>query len=102
MPEYDLEARVGVEHPGEYDPQKMAARIHRETPARPGEVLVSLEIGLERVRVRQGGGQIERHVERLGTLEDDPVFLLVEETPLGVAVDHRALETELGCAAAKL
>jgi len=46
--------------------------------------------------------QVERHVERLGALEDHPVFLLVEETPPGVAVDHRALEAELGDAAREL
>src|SRR5712691_3426615 len=98
----DLHPRVGVEHPGEDDAQEMAARIHRETPARARELLVPLEVGLERVRVRERGMEVERHAERLGALENHPVFLLVEETPSSVAVDHRAFEPQPRDAALEL
>src|SRR5712692_1671184 len=39
--------------------------------------------------------QVDRHVERLRALEDHPILFFVEEAPLSMAVDHRALEAEL-------
>ena len=40
--------------------------------------------------------QIDRHVHRLGTLEDRPKSFVIEEGAVREPVNHRALETELG------
>src|SRR6266480_1230406 len=45
---------------------------------------------------------IERHVERLGALEDRPEAPVVEEYPVGRSVHHRTLEAQLGDRALEL
>ena len=40
--------------------------------------------------------QVDRHIERLRALEDRPEPLVVEKDAVGEAVDHGALEAELG------
>ena len=39
--------------------------------------------------------EIDRHVQRLGTLEDRPELPFIMETAVGQAMDHRALEAKL-------
>ena len=73
----------------------MATRIDCKSPACAREVLVAQEVRFHRFRMGERRVQIDRHAERLSALEDHPVLLLVEEAPLSVAVDHRALEAEL-------
>src|SRR5690242_13132110 len=73
----------------------MAARIEGEAPGRALQLFISREIGLDCIRVRHCRMEIDRHIQRLRGLEDAPEFLLVEESALGVAVNHRAFEAEL-------
>ncbi len=47
-------------------------------------------------RVRRRRMQVERHVERLGALEDRPEALVVEKHAACQPVHHGALEAELG------
>jgi hypothetical protein len=63
---------------------------------------VVLEIRVDHRLVRLRRMQIDRHVELLGALEDRPEELLVQETALAQAHEHRALEAELGHRALKL
>src|SRR5262245_5213668 len=100
--EDDLEARVGIEHAGKDDAQKMAAGVDRKTPRRSLQLFVRRKVSLDCVRVRHRRMQVDRNAELLRGLKDHPEFLVVEERALGVAMDHGALEPELGHAAFEL
>ena len=90
--------RVLLEHAGEHEADRERRGLDREAPGgaqQHGEVLgVLLVIGVDHRRMRHRGMQVDRHVERLGAREDRPVALVVDELPVGEAVDHRALEAE--------
>ena len=45
--------------------------------------------------------EVDRHVQRLGALEDRPKLLVVVEPAVGQTVDHRALKPQLGHGAFK-
>ena len=98
--------RMRVEHAGQHQPDRLRRGLHRVAPARAHhqrEVLgVVLVIDFGHRRVRQRGMEVDRHVELFGALVDRPVFLAVEEFAVGHAVQHGALEAELGDGALEL
>ena len=102
----DLEARIGVEHPAQYEADTLRRGFHREAPAGaqyPRMLLdVILVVGLDNVGVGNCRMQVDRHVERLRALKDRPEPLIVEEEPVGQPVDHGTLEAELGDRALEL
>ena len=89
-----------VEHAGQHQADRLRRGLHRVAPARAHhqrEVLgVVLVVDFRHLRMRQRGMEVDRHVELLGALVDRPVFLVVEEFAVGHAVQHGALEAELG------
>src|SRR5260370_19217052 len=89
------EIGTGVEQPGEDQPEEMRASIHREAPGRGGQFDIALKVGLEHVGMRNRRMQVNRHVQRLGTLEDYPIPPVVEELAANVTVDQGAFEAEL-------
>ena len=55
----------------------------------------ALDHRLDEIAVRARRVKIDRHVERLAGFEDRPEFRIVEPFAIGVAVEDRALESEL-------
>jgi hypothetical protein len=51
---------------------------------------IILVIGLDDGGVGYRGMHIERHIERLGPLEDRPEPLVIEKDPVGQAIDYGA------------
>src|SRR5262249_40493905 len=72
----------------------MQSSLRSKTPSCQRQFLVTREIGLHHGWVWPAGMQIDRHIERLGTFENAPEPLLIQETVSASAVDHRALEAE--------
>src|SRR2546426_8067226 len=65
------------------------------TPRGTSDVLIAIEIRLHRGERRLPRVEVDRHIERLGTFPNRPVFVVVEEAALLVPMDHRALEAQL-------
>ena len=87
MPEDDLQPRMDVEHPAEHHPDRLGRCFHRVAPGRAGQHREILDVVLV-VDVDDGGMgyrrmQVDRNVEFLGTREDRPEALVVDELPVG-------------------
>ena len=59
-------------------------------------------VGVDHRLLRKGRMEVDRHIERFGALIDRPEPLVVQEHAVGEAVQHGALEAELGDAALQL
>src|SRR6185312_15165331 len=85
---------------------RLRCGFDRVAPGRPHhqwEVLrVILVIDLRYFRVRQRGMEVNRYIELLGAFVDRPELLEVEKLAIRHAVQHRALESELGNGAIEL
>ena len=102
MTQDHFEIGIGVEQPGEDQPEEMRAGIHREAPGGHGKLAIALKVGLEHVGMRDRRVQINWYLQRLGTFEDRPVLSVIEKLSANVTIDHRALEAELGNGSLKL
>src|SRR5712672_3218610 len=106
MAEDDLEPGIGVEHAAQHQPDALRRGLHREAPGGAQDVRVLLDIilvvDIDDRRMWHRRVHVERHVERLGALEDRPEPLVVEKQAAGQPVHHRALETEPGDGAFEL
>jgi len=85
MPDDDLQARIAIERPAEDEAQDVQSGVDVPAKAAAGEQGSDLwrEAGVERLDDRAGWRsrvEVERNLERLGTLEDRPEELVVEVT----------------------
>src|SRR5271169_6340089 len=91
---------MGVEYAAQDEAQALDRGLDREAPGGTQDtgmrLRVILVIGLDDRWVRQRRMDIDRHVELGGPLPDRPEPLIVVKDAAGHAVDHRALEAELG------
>src|SRR5690349_13570121 len=94
MPQNDLEVWVRVEYSGEDQAQEVAAGIDFEPPPRTSQIVVVREVRFHGVGMRASWMKVDRHSKSLGPFEDDPVFLVIEETSPRMPVDHRAFEAQ--------
>ena len=98
-PRMKREFGIGVEHARQHHADRERRGLHGEAPAGRGDAgmlrHVVLEVKLDHGRVRHAGMEIERHVERLGALEDRPEALVVEEHAVAQPVHHGADEAVL-------
>src|SRR3954467_9127266 len=106
MAEDDLQPGILLEHAREHQANALRCRFHREPPGsgeQAGKVLqVITVVRLHHRRMRHGRVDIDRHIERLRALEDRPELAAVDEFAVGEAMDHGALEAELGHRALEL
>src|SRR3954454_1914554 len=86
---------VPFEEAREDEPYRQRRGLDRVAPRgaqQHGEVLrVLLIIAVDHGRMRHRGVQVDWDVERLGARKNRPIALIVNELPIGEAVDHRAL-----------
>ncbi len=95
-----FEPGIGVEHARQHKADALRRGLDRKPPggAQYARMLlgVALVIGLDHRLLRQRRVDVDRHVQRLRPLVDRPEPLVVVKEAAGQAVDHRALEAELG------
>jgi len=107
MADHDLQFRIAVEHAAQDQAKNVNGGLDVPAPARGREHPAHFrrEAGILRLdhRLRRPRRvHVDRHVERLGALEDRPEEFVVHVAAADVAVDQRAAKAELAHAALQL
>src|SRR5947209_19039952 len=97
MADYQLQVREAVEGSAQDEAQNMNRRLDVPAPGSPRQLgrhfrRKARVVGLHYRPRRQCRMEVERDLERLGTLQDRPEELVIQVAAPRVAIDHCPLE----------